>query len=316
LEVGDVTAVVGSPRLRAGDPLRFLEALCLVFLLVTAAQHFLAVQATLRRWRPAVHADGDLMDLLGTLETLATLDTDVRRKGKVDQLLQLSGKLCLLAANATYAALLYINLTLRVPATFVIYHHLFAAARFLLVSKRAAGMGGSSPCGADVPGDAAWDAAAPPLPRWALADDARGLRSLLGTIQRLEQLASLCSLYQLLASLVSVSFGGHGGRGGEGLVWLDSHLRCAGHFVVHRWAAAAHGQRQQAHAIRGGHCSYRRHRANAPVGAHPAPGRPPHHAGARVARRPVQRLLHPPGRGPAVDGVRLPGELPRRTTEC
>jgi hypothetical protein len=90
-----------------------------------------------------------------------------------------------------------------VPASFVVYDHLFAAARFLLLSKRAAGMGGSSPCGADVT-DAAWDAGAPPLPPWAASDDARGLRSLLGTIERLEQLASLCSLYQLLASLVSV----------------------------------------------------------------------------------------------------------------
>jgi hypothetical protein len=112
-----VTAVVGSPRLRAGDPLRFLEALCLVFLLATAAEHSLAVQTMLRRWRPRVDAGG--VDVLATLETLATLNTDVRRVGKVDQLLQLSGKVFLLAANAMYAVLLYINLTLQVPATFV-----------------------------------------------------------------------------------------------------------------------------------------------------------------------------------------------------
>jgi hypothetical protein len=90
------------------------------------------------------------------------------------------------------------------------------------------GGGGGSPCGGDVAEDQtllegdyangliddtmsslyitglAWDpaAGAPPAPRWALADDARGLHGLLGAIARLEQLDLLTQVYQILAALV------------------------------------------------------------------------------------------------------------------
>ena len=109
-------------------------------------------------------------------------------------------QMTVLAASALYGAVLYINLTLRMPATFVIYDSLFAEARFLLTAKRPDGLTSPSPCGADVP-DVSWDPDAPPSPRWALADDARGLHSLLNSIDRLERLANVGALYHWLVSL-------------------------------------------------------------------------------------------------------------------
>jgi hypothetical protein len=48
----------------------------------------------------------------------------------------------------------------------------------------------------------AWDpAAGAPTPRWALADDARGLHELFSAIARLEQLDLLTQVYQILAAL-------------------------------------------------------------------------------------------------------------------
>ena len=204
LRVGEETRVVRAAQLRADSPLRYLEVLCILYLLLTTAEHGLAVKAIVQRWRPRVDSDG--VDLVGTLETLATLDTNVRRRGKVDQVLQLSGKVTLLVANALYAAMLYLNLTLEMPVSLLVYDHLFAAARFLLPARREAGAGAASPCGVDVP-DPAWDPAAPPPPRWALADDERGLQSLLGAIGRLERLDQLERLYALCAAMVRAESG-------------------------------------------------------------------------------------------------------------
>jgi hypothetical protein len=199
LRVGQESRVIRAAQLRADSALRYLEALCVVYLLLTTAEHGLAVKAIVRRWRPRVDSDG--VDLVGTLESLATLDTDVQRKGQVDQVLQLSGKLALLVANALYITVLYLNLTLEMPVSLRVYDQLFAAARFLLPARREAGVTATSPCGVDVP-DPAWDPAAPPPPRWALEADERGLQSLLGAIGRLERLERLERFFALCAAMV------------------------------------------------------------------------------------------------------------------
>jgi len=300
LRVGRESRVLRAAQLRADSPLRYLEALCLVYLLLTTAEHGLAVKAIVRRWRPRVDADG--VDLVGTLESLATLDTDVRRKGEVDQVLQLSGKLALLAANALYITMLYLNLTLEMPVSVRVYDQLFAAARFLLTARREAGTVASSPCGVDVP-DPAWDPAAPPPPRWALADDERGLQSLLGAIGRLERLERLERFWGLCAAMVRAESERErvtrDNASGESTAQCNletktidggadpaPNLDGAGHRAIRRRAAAAHGLRQSTHAVRGGHAAYRSHRFGAGRGPHPSerlPASRPDEPGAATA---------------------------------
>jgi len=106
----------------------------------------------------------------------------------------------LLASSVLYVVMLHMNLTMDVPASFAVYDHLFAAARFLLTAKRPDGFTADSPCGPDKR-IRSWDVLTPPLPRWAKADDARGLQSLLRSSERLERLASMCNYYQTLAAV-------------------------------------------------------------------------------------------------------------------
>lgn len=108
-------------------------------------------------------------------------------------------QLLLFVSGVLYVVMLHLNLTLEVPASFAVYDHLFSAARFLLSAKRPDGFTADSPCGPDKR-IRSWNASAPPLPRWARADDARGLQSLMRSFERLERLAMMCAVYQVFAA--------------------------------------------------------------------------------------------------------------------
>jgi hypothetical protein len=174
--VGQQTAMVAPAQLNV-EGWRFLESGCVVFLLCSVWEH-----ARMFRERNAAR----------------------RSTPRVNQLLQLSGEVTLLVSSLLYLVLLSMNLTLHIAASFPVYDDLYAAARFLLLRKRPPGVGGGggSPCGGDVAERLAWAPySGAPTPRWALADDARGLHELFSAIARLEQLDLLTQVYQILAAL-------------------------------------------------------------------------------------------------------------------
>jgi hypothetical protein len=122
--VGQQTAMVAPAQLNV-EGWRFLESGCVVFLLCSVWEH-----ALMFRKRNAAR----------------------RSTPRVNQLLQLSGKVTLLVSSLLYLVLLSMNLTLHIAASFPVYDDLYAAARFLLLKKRPPGVGGGggSPCGGDV----------------------------------------------------------------------------------------------------------------------------------------------------------------------